>query len=107
MYGIMSETDFTSYTDDNTTYVLTDSVDDVVKSVEDNSINLFKWFLDKQMKANCNKCHPIRNKKSCMNLKIGNINIENSTCEKLLRVKVDNKLNFYEYLDGIIKKSSR
>ena len=52
MYGIMSETDFTSYTDDNTTYVLTDSVDDVVKSVEDNSINLFKWFLDKQMKAN-------------------------------------------------------
>ena len=42
-----------------------------------------------------------------MNLKIGNINIENSTCEKLLGVKVDNKLNFNEHLDGIIKKASR
>ena len=42
-----------------------------------------------------------------MNLKIGNINIENSTCEKLLGVKVDKKLNFNEHLDGIIKKASR
>ena len=42
-----------------------------------------------------------------MNLKIGNINIENSACEKLLGVKVDNKLNFNEHLDGIIKKASR
>ena len=42
-----------------------------------------------------------------MNLKIGNINIENSACEKLLGVKVDNKLNFNEHLDRIIKKASR
>ena len=42
-----------------------------------------------------------------MNLKIGNINIKNSTCEKLQGVKVDNKLNFSEQLDGIIKKASR
>ena len=40
-----------------------------------------------------------------MNLKTGNINIENSTCEKLLGVKVDNKLNFNEHLDEIIKKA--
>ena len=37
-----------------------------------------------------------------MNLKIENINIENSTCEKLLGVKVDYKLNFNEHLDRII-----
>ena len=42
-----------------------------------------------------------------MNRKIGNINIENSTCEKLLGVNVDNKLNFNEHLDGIVKKESR
>ena len=41
-----------------------------------------------------------------MNLKVGNINIENSTCEKL-GVKVDKKLNFNEHLDGIIKKANR
>ena len=77
-------------------------MDDVIKSLEDNSINLFKWFLDNQMKVNSDKCHLIIIKQSCTNLKIGNINIENSTCEKLLLVKVDNKLNFNEQLDGII-----
>ena len=38
-----------------------------------------------------------------MNLKIGNMNIENSTCKKLPGVKVDKKLNFNEHLDGITK----
>ena len=57
------------------------------------------------MKANSDKCHLI--KQSCVNRKIRNINIENSTCEKLLGIKVDNKLNFNEHLDGIIKKASR
>ena len=59
------------------------------------------------MTANGNKCHFIINKQSCINLKIRNMNIENSNCEKLIGVKVDNKLNFTEHLDGIIKKTSR
>ena len=29
------------------------------------------------------------------------------SCEKLLRIKVDSRLNFNEHLDGIIKKASR
>ena len=43
----MCETDFESYADDNTPYVLGDSIDNVIKSLEDDSINLFKWSLDK------------------------------------------------------------
>ena len=39
----------------------------------------------------------IASKQSRMNRKIGNINIENSAYEKLLGVKVDNKLNFNEH----------
>ena len=103
----MCETDFVSYADDNTPCVLGDSIEDVIKSLEDGSITLFKWFLDNQLKANSDKCHFITSKQTCMNLKIGNINIENNTCEKLVGVKVDNKLNFNENLDGIIKKASR
>ena len=56
------------------------------------------------MKANSDKCHLITSKQRFLNPKIGNINIENSTCEKLLVVKVDNKVNFNEHLDGMIKK---
>ena len=46
------------------------------------------------MKANIDKCHLIFNRQSCMNLKIGDLNIESNACEKVLGVKVDNKLNF-------------
>ena len=59
----MCETDFASYADDNTPYALGDNIDDIIKSLEDDSINLFKWFLDNQMKANCDKCHLITSKK--------------------------------------------
>ena len=82
----MCQTDFASYADDNTPYALGDRMNDI-KSLEDDSINLFKWFLDNQMKANSDKCHLITSKQSCINLKIGNINIENSACEKLLGVR--------------------
>ena len=64
-------------------------------------------LLDNQIKANSDKCHLITSKQSCMNPKIGNINTENSTCDSLLGVEVDNKLHLNEHLDGIIKKASR
>ena len=76
LFWIMCESDFSSYADDNTPYTLGDSTDDVIKSPEDDSINLFKWFLDNQVKANSDKCHRIASTQSCMNLKIVNINIE-------------------------------
>ena len=83
LFWILCETDFASYADDNILYVSGDTIDDVIKSLEDDSINLFKWSLDNQMKANSDKYHLITSKQSCMNLKIGNINIENRTREKL------------------------
>ena len=46
MIRIMCETDFASYADDNTPFVLWDSIDGVIKSLEDDSINMFNWFLD-------------------------------------------------------------
>ena len=66
---IMCKTDLASCADDNASYILGDSIDDVIKSLEDDSINLFKWCQDNQNI----KYHLITSKKSCMNLKIGNI----------------------------------
>ena len=71
LFWIMCEIDFASEADDNTPYVSGDSIDDVIELFEDVSINLFKWFLDNQLKANSNKIHSITSKQSCTNLKIG------------------------------------
>ena len=100
----MRETDFAYYADDNTPYVLGESIDDAIKSLEDDSINLFKWFVDNQMKENSDKGHLITSTQSCMSLEIGSKNTENSTP---LGVNLVNKLNFNEHQDGIIKKTSR
>ena len=59
------------------------------------------------MKANKDKCHLIVSSNEHVSMKLDNIEIENSNCERLLGVKIDSKLNFKENLDGIIKKASR
>ena len=42
----MCEVDFVSYADDNTHYVLGNRIDDLLDSLEDDFINLFKYLLD-------------------------------------------------------------
>ena len=54
-------------------------------------VSLAAWgYLEIWWCNNNNTCHLITSKQSCTNLKIGNVNTKNSTCEKLLRVQVDN-----------------
>ena len=84
----MSETDFAHYADDHTAYVLNNGIDRVIKSLQDESLNLFKWFPDHSMETNSKKYHLMTNIQSCMNIKIANANAENGICEDLLLVKV-------------------
>ena len=100
-------TDFASYADDNTRYVLADTIDEVIKRFKTASVKLFKWLTDNQMKANQDKGHLIVSKNENISMHTGPFEIKNTSCEKLLGIKVDSRLNFNEHLDGIIKKASR
>ena len=42
-----------------------------------------------------------------VNIKIGNIDVTKSTCEKLLGVKFDHKLTFDYHISELCKKASR
>ena len=59
MFFVMKDIDFASYTDDNTPYVSSDSIEDVIRILENDSIKLFKRFSDNMIKANKDKCHLI------------------------------------------------
>ena len=72
--------------------LIEDTIEQVIKLRERDSMMLFKWFSENQMKANISKCHPLVNKKDE---------------PKLLGTKVDIKLNFNEHLHDIISKASR
>ena len=62
---------------------------------------MFQWFSDNQMKSNPDKCNFIfsTSKKVC--LIVENKEINNSTHERLLRVKIDSKLSFNAHIDDM------
>ena len=98
---------FAGYADDNTHYVSSDTIDEVIKRLETASVKLLKWFPDNQMKANRDKCYLIVSKNENISMHIGPFEVKNTNCEKLLGIKAESRLNFNEHLDGIIKKASR
>ena len=107
LFFIMNETDFASYADDNTPYRTANTIDEVIQSLEHDSMMLFRWFSDNQMKANISKRHILLNKKNEVAIRTADTEIKNSEYEKLLGIKVDAKLNFNEHLNDIISKASR
>ena len=57
LFFIIENTDIASYAGDNTPYISADDIDGVIKSFEEASATLFKWFNDNLMKSNADKCH--------------------------------------------------
>ena len=62
MFSKLSQIDFASYADGNTPYVEVNNVDDVITTIlENNPIQLFKSFSDKQMNEGQQIRHLISN----------------------------------------------
>ena len=101
----MNETDFASYADDNTPYVVGNNIEDVIIKLQNASLTLFQWFYDNQMKANPDKCHFICSTDDKVNITVENQKICNSPCEKLLGVRFDSKLTFDAHINDICKKA--
>ena len=93
----MNETEFATYADDNTPYTSGQNIDDVIRTLENDSVRLFKWFSNNQMKANKDKCHLLLSNKEIVTMEIGETEIRSSNCEKLLGIKINDKLTFSEH----------
>ena len=106
MYFKISDTDFSSYADDNTIYDSGNSVDEVISSLQESAEILFQWFSHNQMKGNTDKYHLIVSTNEPIEIRVGEYLIKSSTCEKLLGVKIDKKLNFDTYVKDLCKKTN-
>ena len=102
----ISDTDFSSYVDDNTIYYSGYSIDEVISSLQESAEKLFQWFSHNQMKGNTNKCHLIVSTDEPIEIRVGESLIKSSTCKKLFGVKTDNKLNFDTHVKGLCKKAN-
>ena len=95
------------YADDNTPFVVRENTTNDIKALEDIGENLIKWFSDNQMKLNTDKCHVLLNSQGPNTIKIGNLCIKNSSCEKMLGINFDYKPKFTNHIDEICKMASR
>ena len=82
------------------------STDEVISSLQKSTEKLFQWFSHNQMKGNTDKCHATVSTDEPIEIWVGESLIKNSTCEKLLGVKIDNKLNFGTHVKELCKKAN-
>ena len=102
---VISDTDFSSYADDNTLYDSGNSIGEVISSLKESAEKLFQLFSLNQMKGNTDKCHLIVSTDESIEIRVGESLIKNSTCEKLSGVKIDNKFNFGSHIKGLCKNA--
>ena len=92
LFLVLKVVDIAKFADDNTPFTSANNIDDLIDSLEKASSSLFKWFKDNLSKGNPDKYHLLVSTNEKTNINIGEFSIENSDCEKLLGVKIDNKL---------------
>ena len=103
LFIIINNIDFVSYADDNTRYTTEESVEKVIHKLEIEAKSLFKPFSDNHMEFNPGKCHLLISSTSQSGSKIGNVTIKSSICEKLLGIKIDNKLKLNAHVEELSK----
>ena len=105
LFFIIEDTEIASYADDNTPRVIADNIDGIIKSLEEASELLFKWFKDNLIKINVDKCHLLVSTNNIVKIKIGNSDITYSKSEKLLGVKFGHTLSFDDHISELCKKN--
>ena len=103
----LNNTEIAKYADDTTPYAVSDNIDDLISSLERSSKDLLKWLDDDVMKSHPDKCHLLASSCEKIKIEIGDFEIENSKCEKLLGVHFDNRLTFDYHILGLCKKASK
>ena len=100
LFSVLKDVDIADFADDNTSFTSANNIGDLIDSQEKASSSLFKWFKDSLFKYNPDKSHLLlsTNEKT---------KIENSDCEKLLGVKIDNELTFDCHVSDMCKKANR
>ena len=96
-----------SYADDTTPYMSAKNNEEVIKALENTSVNILSWFASNGMKANPYKCHLLLSTEENCHAVIGNHNIENSKQQKRFGILLDNRLNFEKHISNLCTKASQ
>ena len=96
LFMIMNNTELASHADDNTPYAVGNNIQELIVKLQNAPKALFQWFSDNQIKSNPDKCSTSKK----VSLTVENKDINSSTHERLLGVKIDSKLWFNTHVDN-------
>ena len=68
---------------------------------------MFIWFENNRLRNNVDKCHVLVSTNKLIGIKIGDCTIDNSECEKLFGVKINENLKFNDEISDLCEKTSR
>ena len=96
-----------NYADDNSPFSCTTTIPKVISKLQNESVILLNWIRNNGLKANPAKFHLLLSgtNEECT-IAVDNVEISSSKCEKLLGIKLDNKLTFDEHVSGICSIAS-
>ena len=101
------KTEMVNFADDNYPFCCSESIDCVIERLQIDSKLILSWFETNKLKANPDKFHLLLSDRSSdRSITIGQYNIQNSGCEKLLGVKIDSKLSFKEHVKTLCDTAS-
>ena len=96
--------DLVSYADDNTPFAMGSSDLEVINKIKSVAECLTLWFRNNCMKVNPEKFHLFLSDKKIHQVDVCDEKLSITCSEKLLEIKIDNKLTFEEHLEGLYKK---
>ena len=93
------DSDISNYADDNSPFFCNSSTEAVILQLVNDSKLPCEWFANNGLKANPDKFHLILNvNRNDIFIEIQQFKIFNSNAQKLLGIKVDNKLSFNDHV---------
>ena len=107
LFFVINEIDIASHSVDSTPYMNADNVDDLIATLRQASNASFEWFQNNLLKINAEKCHLFVSKNDGVSINEDVYTIDKSDTEKLLGLKLDKKLTFYDHISDICKKAGR
>ena len=100
--------DIANYADDNSPFTFGENIPAVVSQLESEGASLLQWVRNNGLKANPDKFHMILSETSTqLSMMVDNFEIKNSQTEKMLGIKIDNKLTFDPHVSDLCSKVSQ
>ena len=94
--------DIANYADDNSPFAVAPTIPQVISQLTAESHVLLNWIRNNGLKENPDKFQlDLSDPSKEHSINIENFEIQNSQCENLLGIKVDNKFTFYEHINSI------